>query len=277
MNLMNTVLHKISRGTKKVVSPLQFVSCPVCRSIRTHYFVFNRPFDLYKCRSCETYFVYPEVEVSVLEEIYDEAYLHENRRSIFVEDMKDESQWHVWKSIREGFLLSLELAAYEKDHQNKSLKVLEVGCAEGRQLEIFKKRGWETIGLEINEYAVQYGRNNLGLKIFHGTEISDVPVSELPVDCVIMSHTIEHVIHPLEVMKSCYNCLNPGGMIFLETPVPPHFYYDPCHLFLFNEKSLRILLKEAGFIDQEHIMVNHPDKFQNIVIKGVKPLSPCIE
>jgi len=74
-------------------------------------------------------------------------------------------------------------------------------------------------------------------------------------DIIFCRHVLEHVVNPLHLIGQMQEKLNHGGMIVLEVPndgsvwraIFGKYYfglYLPRHLFHFNEKSLRNLLKE---------------------------------
>lgn len=74
-------------------------------------------------------------------------------------------------------------------------------------------------------------------------------------DVIFCRHVLEHVLSPLHLVEEMKGKLNHGGMVVLEVPndgsvwraIFGKYYfglYLPRHLFHFNEKSLRNLLKE---------------------------------
>ncbi|MCK5664178.1 MAG: methyltransferase domain-containing protein, partial [Thiotrichaceae bacterium] len=49
-----------------------------------------------------------------------------------------------------------------------------------------------------------------------GVEVLDPSVEKF--DVITLSHVIEHVHQPVEVLKYCYSLLKPDGFLWLETP-----------------------------------------------------------
>ena len=83
-----------------------------------------------------------------------------------------------------------------------------------------------------------------------------------------MSHVVEHVHNPLELLKGCYQLLKKGGYLWLETPnILSIGHKDfkenwlpldpPRHLMLFNVDSLQKGLYEAGFSEVEVLPYRH--------------------
>jgi SAM-dependent methyltransferase len=77
-------------------------------------------------------------------------------------------------------------------------------------------------------------------------------------DAVTLSHSIEHVHEPDELLAAAFELLRPGGQLFVETPnldavAHRHFGRNwisldpPRHLILFNRRSLRNAVSSAGF------------------------------
>ena len=75
-----------------------------------------------------------------------------------------------------------------------------------------------------------------------------------------MAHVIEHVHHPVKVLRACYSLLKSGGFLWVETPNTAsegHRLFGtswrglepPRHLMLFTPDSLHNALIAAGFAD----------------------------
>jgi hypothetical protein len=75
---------------------------------------------------------------------------------------------------------------------------------------------------------------------------------------VHMSHSIEHVSHPLATLEKVHKLLHEGGLVYIETPNIASFtarrcgtYWfpleSPRHLWLFDPVTLRRALQQSGF------------------------------
>lgn len=97
----------------------------------------------------------------------------------------------------------------------KKGRVLEIGCSNGVFLDIFKKNGWETWGVEPSENGL------IAEKKGHKIIKSYFEKAELPekyFDLVVMNHTLEHVDDPMVVVKKIYKLLKPNGILFVDVP-----------------------------------------------------------
>jgi len=136
--------------------------------------------------------------------------------------------------------------------------LLDVGCGNGEFMAQMKTLGWRVRGIEPDPVAAAAARN-AGLDVQQGffTEASAV---EGEFDAVTLSHVIEHLHFPSEMLRLCYRYLRPGGVVWIGTPnidALGHERFGPAwqgldpprHLILFNVAILTGLLRDAGFAD----------------------------
>lgn len=137
--------------------------------------------------------------------------------------------------------------------------VLDVGCGNGDFLSLARDMGWVAKGIDMDPTAVKVARER-------GLDVQCVNVEELAVtsegqfDVITLSHVIEHVHRPVDLLKTLHSMLKPGGVLWLETPNLYSLGHSrfganwrdldpPRHLVLFTPDALRRALKEAGFED----------------------------
>lgn len=143
-----------------------------------------------------------------------------------------------------------------------SLTVLDFGCGTGMLL---KELGGG-LGVEINPAAWEQARKN-GIEI--RTDLAEV--ADNSVDLVISNHALEHVEHPLDVMRGMYRVLRPGGRMVVVVPVDassvPYRKDDQdFHLYSWSAGNLGNLASAAGFkIEQaDQILHTWPPKWAAI-------------
>lgn len=137
--------------------------------------------------------------------------------------------------------------------------VLEVGCGSGYLLDNLRRMGWTRLkGVDFDSTAVEYARSK-GLDVDCGG-LEDVDLPDTSVDAVIMSHVIEHLYSPQDVLKRAFALLKPGGTLVLVTPNARAFgrkmfgrdwrgLEPPRHLQVFSPAGLQALCDSAGFAD----------------------------
>ncbi len=139
-------------------------------------------------------------------------------------------------------------------------RILEVGCGNGRFLELLREYGppeWEIVGIDLDENAVHQCVSR-GFEA-HVSRIEDFKAENEAFDGVIMLQLIEHVEDPAEICSRVHALLRPGGCFIIETPnlggldyrifKGTHWghYHFPRHWNLFSTQTLHRLLAERGF------------------------------
>jgi len=135
-------------------------------------------------------------------------------------------------------------------------KLLDVGSGSGWLVAHLGVLGWEAEGVDFDQAAVHTARAS-GLKIHHGS-LADQRFGPESFDAVTMSHSLEHVPDPLELLSEARRVLRPGGRLAIATPntrsllhrgFGEHWFAldPPRHLHLFNRTALKAALRKTGF------------------------------
>jgi len=157
------------------------------------------------------------------------------------------------RSIVDGAMRHLEFP-------KKGQRLLDVGCGNGAFLQLAKSAGWDVVGLDFDPKAVEVARSS-GIEVWEGgVESLDEVHSQF--DVITLSHVIEHVHNPSQLLSDCHDLLKPGGYIWIETPninAQGHRVFKdswtaldaPRHLVIFNQESILLSLKKAGFSETQ--------------------------
>jgi len=135
-------------------------------------------------------------------------------------------------------------------------RLLEVGCGSGRMLRTMQKKGWDVVGVDPDPDAIKNAKAK-GLIVYQGI-LADQGFNDDIFDAIVLSHVIEHVSNPLDLLKECERILKPGGHLVLITPNINslcHQLYKsdwrslepPRHLCVFNTETMKQLSRRAGF------------------------------
>jgi 2-polyprenyl-3-methyl-5-hydroxy-6-metoxy-1,4-benzoquinol methylase len=141
-------------------------------------------------------------------------------------------------------------------------KLLEVGCSWGLFLDAARREGWVAEGIELDDRAAKYGREQTGLKILTGTLESEIGRLEPPYDVIAAFHVIEHLRDPIGFLCQCRELLRNGGVLILKTPNVASWiasktgeYWEwlcpPAHIHLFSPATMKLALQRSGFRVEE--------------------------
>ena len=223
------------------------MSCPICRAEEINFYTEYLKFSCYKCIKCKHIFVQDtdKIDYSALysREFYD------NYAGIgYLKDFHNYTTEHEYK---------MKLI---KELLPRAGEVIEIGCGPGLFLDYVQRNDIRCIGVELNEDAVEYGRE-VGCSVDIVTSdlnSKDNPLLGRKFDLAIMFATIEHVAQPKDFMKLVSSYLKPGGHLILDTGIRSNvgeilengiteWLEPPYHLHVFSDASMRILLSECGF------------------------------
>jgi SAM-dependent methyltransferase len=139
-------------------------------------------------------------------------------------------------------------------------RLLDIGSATGQYLAEMVEAGWEPWGIEPNRDAARRTIERLGIpeeRVFVGSaEDADFPDASF--DLVTMSHVLEHLHDPLDVLRKVQRWLRPGGVVRIWLPnfgsaerrVFGRLWLGldvPRHLTHFTPKTLGLMLERTGF------------------------------
>ncbi|MDX2226058.1 MAG: class I SAM-dependent methyltransferase [Verrucomicrobiae bacterium] len=162
------------------------------------------------------------------------------------------------KKLPEGMVAQIgaSLDGLIRSHLPAAVSVLEIGCSTGYILSALKARGYRVTGTDLSATAVQFARETYGV-----TEMfcAEFPPDEKQgaFDVLILSHVIEHVLHPAEFLVQSLRFLRPGGIALILTPNFDSFgirwfgtkypvFCPPGHLSYLTVRSLRFMADHAG-------------------------------
>lgn len=126
--------------------------------------------------------------------------------------------------------------------------ILEIGCGDGAIMRELHGFGEKIMGLEISPAAVtRCTQTGLNVALFDGTR---VPYADGSVDLAILSHVVEHLENPRELL---YEAARVASYVFVEVPLE-----DNCgltmdfvpneigHINFYSIKTIRQLLQTCG-------------------------------
>ena len=238
---------RLQKFKGRILAAFYLNRCPLCATRKLSAINSNYLYYHLYCKTCDLAFVGNMPKFHEVVNKYQESYLPSRYEHLNIKNNKDE-EWVGWQNSRNGYLERLGIAKLESEAPPPR-RVLEIGCAEGKQMEVFINRDWEAVGIEIGEPMAEIGRQR-GLNILCG-EFQEDTFPDNYFDMVIMSHVIEHLLDPVRTLNICNNILKSTGWLVLETPSIPN-YQDTDHMFFFTQSSLDKICKKTDFNILEH-------------------------
>jgi SAM-dependent methyltransferase len=154
-------------------------------------------------------------------------------------------------------------------------RVLDVGVGRGELLRIAQAEGWTAVGVEPSPSFAEYARRHAGADVIC-EPIENCSFAPGSFDVVILAAVLEHLYAPNETIRTLAQALRPGGALFVDVPNERGLYFkmgnlyeklrgrqwtvnlaptfSPFHVFGFNPRALRMLLKKHGLsIVKSHV------------------------
>lgn len=134
--------------------------------------------------------------------------------------------------------------------------LLEVGCGAGKRLPLFQALGWRVTGQEVDAAAAEEARRTSAAEFYIGP-VADLAAQGRCFDAIVMNHVLEHVLRPVDLLKTCMAMLRPGGTLVCVTPNARSWGHrvhglnwmaldPPRHVTIFSPSTLRTAASMAG-------------------------------
>ena len=154
---------------------------------------------------------------------------------------------------------------------DKSAKILDIGCGDGKFLFFLQRKGYTKIeGLELSSQQASEAKKHVESPI-HVVEDTVAFLLDHPstYDMITMNDVLEHIPKKgtVGLLKAVLGALQPGGNVVTSVPQISGLasvfcrYNDFTHEILFTEISLKQVLLLAGFSDIRFISQKWPLKW----------------
>lgn len=223
--------------------------CPICHNKQYQeqlacydFTVTKEKFKIVFCKECGLWQTFPYPPINEISKYY------ESKEYISHSDKKETLFDTLYHIVRKYTLVQkLNLIKKYVPHGT----ILDYGCGTGYFLEICKKNGFETFGIEVNETA---RKKALSKNLFVEKNIDFYLNENKKFDIITLWHVLEHLYEPNQILKKIHESLNENSILILALPnrksYEASFYkeywagYDlPRHLFHFTKKDILNLTK----------------------------------
>lgn len=151
--------------------------------------------------------------------------------------VRHKRDWTPWMQHKHATLEALGLPRRAARGQ----RALDLGCGEGAMLRVLEQRGWCARGLELNPTLARAAADQ-GLHVTTGSVEEFRPTRTYAL--ITMIHLIEHLRHPVAMLRRVRRWLAPGGLLLLETPMSPDLD-NIDHLYCFSAAALCAALERC--------------------------------
>jgi 2-polyprenyl-3-methyl-5-hydroxy-6-metoxy-1,4-benzoquinol methylase len=226
------------------------VLCATCTSSDTQAHYEIKKIGLRRCRGCGLVFAHPQPDPEQILEAYQEEYFRSSEHL----DWGYEDYFQLENEIRKTSRKRLRII----ERYISKGDLLEVGAATGWFLDEARKSGFDVHGVELSDFAADWGRTHLGLPIQTGT-LEQAGFGDASFSLATLWDVLEHVSDPVGQLREVNRVLKPGGYLFASIPDVGSplarlmgrkwfgFAKVREHLFFFTREAITAGLERAGF------------------------------
>tara|TARA_Y200000002_G_C22688767_1_gene667200 strand:- start:9257 stop:10273 length:1017 start_codon:yes stop_codon:yes gene_type:complete len=225
---------------------LHLINCPNCNSSKYKFEIKKDHLNIVKCNDCNLVFTNPIFD----EDHYKQIYKSRDYQEI-VKSLGEESHNYRVKRFgteRINHLLGLF-------NNKEKIKHLDIGCSTGFVVEAAIEKNWESIGIDLNPSAIEFGKSR-GLPISE-TDLMDIKQDSY-YDVVSMYDVLEHLYNPSVIIKKSRELLKDGGLLHIYVPnydsasrylmgKDAHFIWPSHHLIYFTISTITNFLERRNF------------------------------
>lgn len=231
-------------------------------------------FNIEKCNNCGMIYTNPRPYEKEIKYYYiSDNYISHNHG-------KNDIISKIYELIRNKSIKRKHLIINKYFQQGN---ILDIGCGIGLFLNYFRKKRWNSFGVEPNEKAREIAKNNYNIPIFE--KLEEIENKDNKYEVITMWHSLEHIYRIDETLKKIVSLLAKDGILVIA--IPNNQAYDsvkykekwaawdvPRHIYHFNNQTITALLEKYNMIliekvpllyDAYYISLQSEDKSKGII------------
>lgn len=190
--------------------------CPLCHWHDWWTLARLTPLKVVRCGGCDLVALHQQPPMEEIQSYYDETYFYQEMGGYYQQYqafLRDDSLPLPYALLFKRFQRLIQAGG----ERVSGRKLLDVGAGMGVFLDMARSRGWQVKGVDISPFACRYAKARFNLDM-HWGELTALDPSMGPFDWITMIDYLEHVPHPVDVLKKARELIVPGGMLFLSMP-----------------------------------------------------------
>lgn len=216
-------------------------ACPVCNSTNELEIFFKEGGRYVKCQDCSMVYLNPVFRDFAIKDYYESNH---------------SEQSEVVETDTDNFYVNIYNNGLDDIHKiiPKISKILDIGCSSGSFLDLAKKRGLNTYGVELNQTEYEFAKEK-GHTV-HNELLENINFEE-KFDLVTLWDVFEHLINGEFYLNEIKNVLSEDGVIFLQIPssdsLASKILREQCNMYdglehvnLYGVENIKMLANKCG-------------------------------
>jgi len=210
-------------------------------------------FRVVQCRNCGLIYINPRPSKDEIANFYPDTY---SWKETLTAESKITKIIRRLEKIYRYHLLSYETSKIVRVASRQTGKLLDVGCGAGDRLDIFRRLGFDTYGIEPSSSA-EYARRHLGLNVKQG-DLFEANYPDSFFDIITLYNVLEHTHNPQKIIEELHRILKEDGIVAIQVPNTDSIQSKlfkkrwaavdvPRDLYYFNIRLLEKILAKENF------------------------------
>jgi SAM-dependent methyltransferase len=181
-------------------------------------------------------------------------------------DQRWSPEWveREFEANQKDFIFRTILRTIERDVPDAARRLLDVGAHAGRFMSLAQSRGWTVEGIELNPATAACAARRTGAPV-HRVNAHALGAEGRRYTAVTLTDVLEHIPHPVRLLKTVAPLVEPGGIVAVKVPCGPGQWRKErtlaalcrshevslagnlVHVNHFSPTSLAMALTRAGF------------------------------
>ncbi len=207
-------------------------------------------YSLIKCKKCDLSQIFPLPDDDCIKKFYEKNYNGRVKKGICSPGGVNENRAIIEDCTKKTKII-------KKISGIHSGKLLDVASGHGFFVYAAKEQGFDAVGIDIDNEALEYSNNILNVKCLN-MDINYLSQIDTKYDIITLWMILEHLKNPKKILDSSFDLLNQDGIVAGAVPnikgigslIQRKKWYllvPPEHLIYFSKETLSKMLTNAGF------------------------------